>query len=84
MAEKQVATIEFEPLVAGIEKLTVEVVKRIDALREQATEGNGMSIVKMFELQLKTSEFENFVSSSTNIVSAIFAAASAMARNLKQ
>jgi hypothetical protein len=84
MAAPQASTsVDFEPLVRGIATLTSEVVKRIDAMREETTKGNGMSIVKMFELQISMTELENMSSASTNLVSAINTAVGSMTRNLK-
>ena len=77
------SSVDFEPLVKGIASLTAEVVKRIDAMREESSRGNGMSIVKMFELQISMTELENMSSASTNLVSALNAAVGSMARNLK-
>jgi hypothetical protein len=77
-------TIEFDPLVKGIETLTAQVVQRIDAMRDESSKGNGMSIVKMFELQIAMTELENLSSASTNLVSALNAAMGAMSRNIKQ
>ncbi len=84
MAAPHVSTsVDFDPLVHGIASLTAEVVKRIDAMREESSKGSGMSIVKMFELQIAMTELENMSSASTNLVSALNSAVGSMARNLK-
>jgi hypothetical protein len=75
--------IDFEPLVNGIAKLSVEVAKRIDAMREESSKSPGMNVVKMFELQIALSELENTSTMSTSLVSALNSAIGSMARNLK-